>query len=67
MLEEIKSKLNLGNACCCSVKNFVSSCLISEKYELKYTQLYFCSCFAGVLNCHAKGRTYAEYAVRIGC
>jgi len=33
--KEIKSKLNSGNACCHSVQNFLSSCLISDTLKIK--------------------------------
>jgi hypothetical protein len=33
--DEIKSRLNSGNACYCSVQNLLSSCLISENLKIK--------------------------------
>jgi hypothetical protein len=33
--DEIKSKLNSGNACCYSVQNLFSSCLISKNLKIK--------------------------------
>jgi sorting nexin-29 len=33
--DEIKSRLNLGNACCYSIQNLLSSCLISNNLKIK--------------------------------
>jgi hypothetical protein len=33
--EEIKRRLNLGNACCCSVQNLLSSCLLSKNIKIR--------------------------------
>jgi hypothetical protein len=33
--DEIKSRLNSGNACCCSVQNLLSSYLISKNIKIK--------------------------------
>jgi hypothetical protein len=33
--DEIKSRLNPGNVCYCSVQNLLSSCLISKKLNIK--------------------------------
>jgi hypothetical protein len=33
--DEIKSRLNLGNTCYCSVQNLLSSCLISKNLKIK--------------------------------
>jgi hypothetical protein len=33
--EEIKSRLKLGNACYCSVQNFLSSSLLSKTLKIK--------------------------------
>jgi hypothetical protein len=37
--DEIKSRLNSGNACCYSVQNLLSSCLVSKSLKIKYTKL----------------------------
>jgi hypothetical protein len=37
--DEVKFKLNSGNACCYSVQNLLSSRLISKNLRLKYTKL----------------------------
>jgi hypothetical protein len=37
--EEIKCRLNVGNACYQSVQNLLFSCLESEYERLKYTKL----------------------------
>ena len=39
MQEDIKSRLNLGNACCYSVQNLLSSRLLSKKLKIKYIKL----------------------------
>jgi hypothetical protein len=36
--EEIKSRLNSGNACYHSVQNLLSSCLLSRNVKVKYTK-----------------------------
>jgi hypothetical protein len=38
MNEEIKSRLNAGNACYHSVHSLLSSCLLSRNVSLKYTK-----------------------------
>jgi hypothetical protein len=35
MLEEMKSRLNSGNSCYCSVQNFSSSCWLSENVTIE--------------------------------
>jgi len=41
--EEIKSRLNLGNACYYSAQNLLSSRLLSKNLKIKtYIELYFC-------------------------
>jgi hypothetical protein len=35
ILEEVKSRLNLGNACCHSVQNILSSCFFSKSLNIK--------------------------------
>ena len=37
--EEIKSKLKLGNACCHSVQNLLSSSLLSKNLKIRYIEL----------------------------
>jgi len=37
--EEIKSRLKSGNACSHSVKNILSSCLLSKYKKLRYTEI----------------------------
>jgi hypothetical protein len=37
--DEIKSRLNSGNACYHSVQNLLSSCLVSKNLRLKYIKL----------------------------
>ena len=37
--EEIKSRLNSGNACYLSVQNLVSSSLLSKNLKIRYTEL----------------------------
>jgi hypothetical protein len=40
--DEIKSRLNSGNACYYSVQNLLSSHLISRNLKIKYVKLQFC-------------------------
>jgi hypothetical protein len=37
--DEIKSRLNSGNACYYSVQNLLSSCIISKNLKIKHTKL----------------------------
>jgi hypothetical protein len=40
--DEIKSRLNSGNACYCSVQNLLSFRLISKNLKIIYSKLCFC-------------------------
>jgi hypothetical protein len=49
MQEEIKSRLNSGNACYHSVQNLLSSCLLSRNIKVKiYETINSASCFVWV-------------------
>jgi hypothetical protein len=43
--EEIKKRLNSGNACYHSFQNFLPSRLLYKTYQLKYRKLQFCLWF----------------------
>jgi hypothetical protein len=45
--DEIKSRLNSGNACCHSVQNLFSSCLISTKLKIKVYKTFCQLCCMG--------------------
>jgi hypothetical protein len=42
--DEIKSRLNSGNACYCLVHNILSSCLISKNLKIKIYKANFVDC-----------------------
>jgi hypothetical protein len=48
MHEEIKSRLNLGNACYHSVRSLLSSHLLSRNLKVKIYKTNFTSCFVWV-------------------
>jgi hypothetical protein len=61
--DEIKSRLNSGNACYHSVQNLLSSCLISKNLKIKNIQnCNFVSCTVWVQNLvsHCEGGTQTE-------
>jgi len=62
MHEEIKGRLNSGNACYNSVQNLLSSRLLSQTLKIKIYNYNFTHCFVLVLNLifHTMGRTNIE-------
>jgi hypothetical protein len=48
MQEEIKSRLNSGNACYHSVQGILSSCLLSRNVKVKMYKTVSASCFVWV-------------------
>jgi hypothetical protein len=55
--DEIKSRLNSGNACYYSVQNILSSRLISKNLKIKIDKTDFAGCAVWVRNliCHFEG------------
>jgi len=48
--DEIKNRINSGNACYYSVQNLLSSYIISRNLKTKCTKLQFCHLLVWVLN-----------------
>jgi hypothetical protein len=58
--EEIKSKLNSGNACYHPLQSLLSSRLLPQNFQIKiYKTIFFTCCFVWVVS-HTKGRTQIQ-------
>jgi hypothetical protein len=71
MLEEIKSRLNSGNACYHSVQSLLSSCLLSRNVEVKIYQtiilpvvMYGCETWSVTLREEHRLRVFEKRVVR---
>jgi hypothetical protein len=60
--DEIKSRLNSGNACCYSGRSLLSSHLVSKNLKIKIYETNFASCAVWVRNLvsHSVGGTWTE-------
>jgi hypothetical protein len=58
--EEIKRRLNSGNACCRSVQNLLSSRLLSKNIKIKYTNFACGSLWVWNLVSDIKEGTYVD-------
>jgi hypothetical protein len=74
MHEEIKSRLNSGNACCLSVQSLLSSCLLSRNVEVKIHKiiilpvvLYGCETWSLILREQHRLRVFENRVLRGIC
>jgi hypothetical protein len=67
--EEIKSRFKSRNACCHSVRNLLSSRLLSTNIRLRYREIKFCLFFCTwvKLDLSQSGKSLGWGYLRIGC
>jgi hypothetical protein len=67
ILEEIKSRLNLGSACYISVQNILSFCLLSKNVKIKKYKsviLYGCETWSLILRKECRPRMFENRVLR---
>jgi len=63
--EEIKSRVNLGNACYHSFQSFLSSCLLCKSLRLKiYVYMYGCETWSLTLGEECRLRVFDSRVLR---